>query len=338
MRNLTRFAVVLVLAALGWGVYWWIGAAATERGIAAWLDARRAEGWTAEVSALDTRGFPNRFDTTFEDPTLADPETEVAWSAPWFQILSLSYKPTHVIAVWPQSQRLDLPDATLDIASERLRASLEMGASADLPWQRSVVEIAGLGLTSSNGWRASLADGQIALRETPEARGAPVYDLAFNLSGLAPESDAIAGLRETMGLPEVIETLEAELTVTWDKPWNLSAIDDRRPQPRDVSLTRLAARWGDLALAGDGAFTVDAAGTPTGTFTLEATNWREILELAVATGALSEDVAPLVTAALETLARLGGDPDRLDVPLRFARGFTLLGPVPIGAAPVIALP
>ena len=57
MRNLTRFAVVLVLAALGWGVYWWIGAAATERGIAAWLDARRAEGWTAEVSALDTRGF-----------------------------------------------------------------------------------------------------------------------------------------------------------------------------------------------------------------------------------------------------------------------------------------
>ena len=66
MRKLTRYLFLLVLAALGWGIYWFVGAQATERGLSAWLEARRSEGWTAEAATLATNGFPNRFDTTFE--------------------------------------------------------------------------------------------------------------------------------------------------------------------------------------------------------------------------------------------------------------------------------
>ena len=55
MRNLTRLLLLLVIAALGWGFYWYVGAQATERGLAAWLDARRGEGWTAEAATLARR-------------------------------------------------------------------------------------------------------------------------------------------------------------------------------------------------------------------------------------------------------------------------------------------
>lgn len=337
MRNLTRLVLLFVLAALGWGVYWWVGARATERAATTWLDARRAEGWSVTAEPT-TRGFPNRFDTTFEAIALADPETGTAWAAPWFQILSLSYKPTHVIAVWPPEQQLELPRTDLEIASDRMRASLEMGATPELPWQRSIIELAGLRLTAAQDWRATLAAGQLALRESPGAGDAPGYDVALSLTGLAPESPGAARLRNRLGLPEVIDSVTAEMTVVFDKGWDLGAISDRRPQPRELRITALAARWGNLSLAGSGEISIDPAGTATGKLTLDATNWREIVALAAATGALPEETVPLVTGALETLARLGGDPDRLDVPLTFARGLTLLGPVPIGAAPVIRIP
>lgn len=338
MRNLTRLIALLILAALGWGGYWFVGARATERGFAAWLDARAAEGWRTEVASLTTAGFPNRFDTTFEIVDLADPETGVAWEAPWFQILSLSYKPLHVIAVWPEAQRVEIPGQNLDIAAERMRGSLELGAATSLPVTRSVVELSGVDIVSSNAWTAALDAGQIALRETPDHPVAPVYDIAVSATDLALTGGEIDLMRKTAKLPDVIDRLEAELTVTFDKGWDRSALETRRPQPREIQLTALAAQWGRLALAGHGALSVDAAGLPTGEIALEATNWREMVALAEVSGALAADRVALVTRALEAVSALAGDPDRLDVTLRFAGGVALLGPLPIGLAPRFSLP
>ena len=36
-------------------------------GLAAWFDARQAEGWVAEYADLSVQGFPNRFDTSLTD-------------------------------------------------------------------------------------------------------------------------------------------------------------------------------------------------------------------------------------------------------------------------------
>ncbi len=342
MRKLTRYLFLLVLAAIGWGIYWYVGAQATERGLSAWLEARRGEGWTAEAATLATNGFPNRFDTTFEELDLADPDTGVGWSAPWFQILSLSYKPTHVIAVWPEQQELRLPDETLAVAATRMIGSLELGATPTLPLQQIVVEGTEAALASSQGWTADVAAAQVALRERADAGAAPAsdptYDIAVTLDGFVPDSTEIKRLRNLVGLPAEVETLSAELTVAFDKGWDRSAIEDRRPQPREIEITALRARWGDLALSGAGRLTVDADGVGTGELNLEATNWRDILALAEASGALPEAQVPLVRGVLETLARLAGDPDRLDVPLRLSRGFVLIGPVPLGVAPRFALP
>ena len=85
------------MASALWGGYWFIGSAGFEKGLAAWFDERRSAGWVADYSDIKTRGFPNRFDTTISDLELADTRAGLAWSAPFFQIFTLSYRPNHIV-------------------------------------------------------------------------------------------------------------------------------------------------------------------------------------------------------------------------------------------------
>ncbi|MEO1048886.1 MAG: DUF2125 domain-containing protein, partial [Pseudomonadota bacterium] len=80
-----RLIVILLVGALAWMIWWVAGHTAYERGLSAWIDQRRGEGWAADVGSLTTAGFPNRFDTTLTDLRLADPETGIAWRAPQVQ-------------------------------------------------------------------------------------------------------------------------------------------------------------------------------------------------------------------------------------------------------------
>ena len=75
---------VIVIAALAWSIYWVVGSTGANTAFKTWFEDRRSEGWVADVSSLETKGFPNRFDTTFSDISLADPETGLAWEAPFF--------------------------------------------------------------------------------------------------------------------------------------------------------------------------------------------------------------------------------------------------------------
>ncbi len=327
-------AVVLAAAAL-WSGYWFVGSQALEGRLKAWFEARRGEGWVAEVGAIDVRGFPNRFDTTLSELDLADPETGLAWSAPFFQLLALSYRPHHVIAVWPHEQAVATPAERIEVVTRDMRASVVFDGGTDLALDRATLVLDGLRLQSSLGWEADLPEGRFATRRRPGSRtahqiGAEVHDLT-----LGP------GLRERLdpgrALPPEIDTLHLDMTVDFDAPWDRRAVEAARPQPTRLDLDDLSARWGALSLRAAGELTVDAAGIPTGRVTVEATNWREMIALAVGAGILPEALSGTVERALEVLAGLSGTRDTLDVPLAFADGRVSFGPVPLGPAPRLVL-
>jgi len=141
-----KFLLKLTLiAAAAWSGYWFIGAKGSRAGFEAWFEQQRNRGWTAEYSQFDLRGFPNRFDAGFSDLKLADPRSGVAWAAPFFQILALSYQPNHLIAVWPDKQVLTTPQDSYQITSEDIRASLKLEASIKLGLKKAVVTAAGAG-------------------------------------------------------------------------------------------------------------------------------------------------------------------------------------------------
>ena len=127
------------------------------------------------------------------------------------------------------------------------------------------------------------------------------------------------------------------MTVAFDKPWDLSAIEDARPQPRRIELKLAEARWGRLELQAAGEVTVDAAGIPTGEITVKARNWRDILRLAVDSGALPQGFAGTLEDGLALVSQMAGNPKTLDIPLGLRDGRVLLGPVPLGPAPVLRL-
>lgn len=338
MRKLTFLTGLLVVAALAWGGYWWAGATAMERGFSAWLEARRAAGWVAEAETIETHGFPNRFDTTFTKLELADPVTKVAWSAPWFQILSLSYRPSEVIAVWPDTQTLATPDEVISVASGPMRASIALDANPSLPLERTTVEVIDARFSSTAGWQTALAAGQLSMRRTPQAVTPASYDLFLHMQDFTPDAGFLAVLPAAARLPAVIAAVRVNGTVEFDKPWDRSAIEQARPQPRRIFLEGLRADWGDLALRATGTLDVAPDGQPTGTIDVQATNWREMIEIARQSGALAPEYVAPVTRGLEMLAALSGDPETLQVPVSFRAGRMLVGPVPVAAAPLLLLP
>ncbi len=329
---------VVVAAAALWAGYWLVGSQTLQRGTVAWFEARQVDGWQAEYRDLRVQGFPNRFDTTFTDLALADPRTGVAWEAPVFQVLALSYRPHHVIAVWPDQQILATPFERIVMGSDDMRASAVFVPGPSLALEKSTLVVDGLQLQSTLGWEAGIERGRFATRRTAAAaQDAHSHDIAIEATGYTPPRLMKRVLDPAGMLPDRVEGVRADMTMTFDRPWDRFAIEDRRPQPRSLNLKSLSADWGRLSLRAAGQLTIDADGIPEGRITVRAENWREMVGLAVNAGLVPQGLARTVERGLELLAGLGGNPDVIDAPLSFQGGFVSFGPIPLGPSPRLVL-
>jgi hypothetical protein len=333
-----RILLVIVLGAAAlWTGYWFVGARGMDQALAGWFEARRADGWVAHYDELSVTGFPNRFDVNLAGPELADPDTGLAWQAPFFQILALSYRPNHVIAVWPPESRLATPHETYGLEADDMRASLVLRPGPRLALDRATLTARTLNITrDARAGTTAVADLSLAAERAP-ADDAPAYRLGLRAQGLAPPIPWRNRVDPQGSLPDTFDTVRADLTVTFDKPWDRTAIEEARPQPRRIRLRLAEARWGRLELAAAGELDVGDDGTPEGEITVKARNWREILELSVRAGALNESLAATLRDGLALVARMAGHPETLDVPLSFSGGRVRLGPVPLGRAPTLEL-
>ena len=330
-----KLLIVILVAGFGWAGYWWIGATAAKTGFEGWFAERRVEGWLAETSDITVRGFPNRFETTFTGLSLADPETGLAWDMPFFQLFALSYQPNHLIAVWPNDQKIATPDEKLVLKSGDMRASLVLQPGAALALDRANFEAEETTLASSQGWQSVARLFRLATQRIEGEE--PGYRMAVEANGFAPPS--LFRLRADPGkhLPDTFSALKADMVVTFDRQWDRFAIESARPQPVQIDLTLAQARWGELELWAAGKLKVDALGSPNGEITVRATNWRDIVRLARDSGNVPSPLLDAIEPALDMLSGLSGNPKTLDVPLRLKGGKVLLGPVPVGTAPRLEL-
>ena len=333
-----RLIVICLVAAGLYGGYWFVGARGLETAVEHWLDERRDDGWLAEWDEVNVRGFPSRFDLTVSALELADPRTGWVWTAPFFQTLALSYKPHHLIAVWPDTQVLQTPLERLDVQSERLRGSMVLTPDSGLALRRASFEIDAIEVRSDAGWNGALEQARVATRVVPEGADEPLtHQISLKAKAWKLPSPLLARLNSADILPDTLDRVEADITVTFSAPWDRYAIERARPQPREVKVSLAEARWGQLELKLAGAFTVDEGGQPTGSLLVKATNWRDILQVSVASGLIPSEFQGPIETALGLISQLAGSPKTLDIPLSFRGGQTWLGPAPIGPAPVIRL-
>ena len=325
--------ITIILAAL-WSGWWFIGSAAQKTAIDTWLTQQGERGWVAERDTLGVTGFPNRFDTVVTGLHLADPQSGWSWQTPEFQILALSYKPNHIIAVWPGEQLIGSPYENITITTETLRGSVVFEPDTALALDRTAIEIADLKLTSNDGWNSTLAKGQLNTARAAEGT-APgfAHDIWFNAENLTVPRHMIERFDPARILPDELKVARMKVTTSFDAPWDRLAIEGDKPTLTGVSLKDLTVTWGELDLRARGQFDVDANGYPQGSIDVTAINWREMVKLSVSSGLVPQNLADTAESGLALLAHLSGDSKTIKVPLVFSGETMSLGPVPIGRSP-----
>jgi len=332
MRSL--IAVGATCAVLVGGA-WLAGAALTERALRDWFEDRAADGWVAAYADVDTGGFPGRFTTEITEIRLADPATGWAWTAPRFTLRQRPWRPGRIEAIWPRRQTLASPFERLEIEAEALAAALDARPSADLALDGARLEARALTLRGDPGGAASLERATWTILRREE--GAATYDVAFAAEGVSPPAGLVAALDPSGDLPATLETVRYAAAMSFDRPWDMSALEVARPRITRIALEELRAGWGPLSLRAAGGVDVGPDGRATGRVALRAENWRDMLELAARAGALPDALRATLETALGLVAALSGRPEDIDATLRLEDGTMYLGPFPLGAAPRLIL-
>ncbi len=321
-----KIVLVVLAAALVWSAYWFVGAAALDRALNAGLDELRAAGWNIEAASRETRGFPNRFDTTFDALEVASPGgTRV--SLPLFQILALSYKPNQVIAVFPHEMIVENASGDARVTSETARGSMTFRTAASLPLDHSSFVIDALAVESA-GRSFAIDQLRFATRIPP---GAP--DASHQNIGIAVTNLSLADtLTERLGASGLgpVDALRLDATLHFERPIDRHAPEDP-PALRQIEVHDLSLDWGTIALDGAGLLDVGPDGILSGALDLSLESWQRAIEMAVEAGLVPEEQSRMITQGLSFLG--SGGESALDLPLRFADGQIHLGPIPLGPAP-----
>lgn len=331
-----RIVWLLVLLAALWCA-WWAGASfIASKAAAAWFDMRRAEGWLAEHADSRTSGFPDQIELTLQDVELADPHTGLAVG---LDALTMSAR-----AIWPGDLTVTLPDTPIRIATPDARWQLlaqDGQAMLNLhPGASGTLENLSL---HSGPFHISTGDGtsvmggaalQLALAQTDQPQR---YTVTLDVTDFAPGATVRDALSLHPDWPPLFDTLLADLNVRFDRPIDRRALEDRRPQPVELAINRVEAKWGDMRFLATGNLIADSMQNAEGSVTIKAENWLKMVDLAENAGLLSPDYRPQVESVLSSLAAGTGQTSDLDVTLRFENGRTKIGFIPLGPAPRLVI-
>ncbi len=328
MIRLYKFALV---AALAWSAYWYIAGYTIRQGVSGWFTEQVSLGWQADYAGLSTSGYPLRHVTTLENPALADPTNGTAWRADWLDLDSP--------AIWPGSQRIHFPpspqrlsylDQTVVLQARDMLADLHLTPGVDLVLERMALSSGPFAVSGQDGHilAAESLNVEMSQEDQPET-----YHFGVDAAQFTPGENVRKLARNTAALPASFEDLKLDMSIRFDRPWDRRALEKRRPQPVGIDLRLAQANWGALSLFAAGQMTIDGNGIPTGTVSVRAENWRDMLAMAQASGAIPELALEPTAKVLNMLSRISGNSETLDVELSLKNGFVSLGPFPIGPAP-----
>ncbi|WP_192931094.1 DUF2125 domain-containing protein [Gemmobacter serpentinus] len=321
MRALTW--IVIILAVL-YGGYWFVGARSAEQAVETALQEAGARGIHIAHQGYGISGFPSRFDLTVTEPRVD--AGGVQWQAPFAQVFALSYTPWKLIAALPEEQSISFAGQAVDVASTEMKASLFMKPRGALPLDRFDAVIEGASLRSDAGWSLGFASANASLIAGEGAQA----QAAFRMLDIVPDQALMARLNGA--LPGTVARLDLLADLTLD-----AALELRGAAPRlqQVSLTEANLIWGSLTLKAAGDLVADPQGQAEGTVQLRVEGWQEGLAALEAAGLVPEQFRLPLRSVLENLAAQSTETGVLQLPLVMANGRMMLGPVPLGPAPLL---
>ncbi|MGB3246549.1 MAG: DUF2125 domain-containing protein [Sulfitobacter sp.] len=333
---MTRLLIrLIILSAIVWCAWWALASYGVSRGVMAWVEARRAEGWQVEAQTSQG-GFPLNIRTHVSVLRLVNPENNAVFSAQGGSLRARTY--------WPGHLYLDLPDTPILFdgpVGELAFAASNGGAKLRLH-PGTALELGSIEIFSDN-WEVRLNDvplfqgDALVLDAAQDSDRAATYEITINADNLTPG----ALLRQILSLPAdwpaAFERFAATASVMFDAPLSRTSLDCSPPQFRQITLDTTKIIWGEIALSAVGSVEIDATGLPSGEVIMQAKDWRRLLDLAQDAGALPALQRGQAELLLGLLAQRLGEPENLDLALTFAAGQMTLSGIPLGPAPRLVL-
>jgi hypothetical protein len=327
MRILTA---LVVLFAVAWGGYWFVGARTLDNAARDWFTAEQAAGGAARYESLSVAGFPNRFDLTVDGLHLESPDGSMKWDAPFAQIFALTYKPWHLIAALPNEQTIFVADQAVTLTSSYLQGSLVVSPNTSAALNRVTIVGRDLIASSTAGWGGGAGEINLASRRDPADD--LTHEIGVRVTDLALAPELFARYLGDADLPPVIGLIHADANVTLTAPLDRYSAEIR-PRVSRIDLVDSAIVWGGLSLKGKGEISADEGGFAKGRVDWTLTNWQSVPAALVAAGVIKPGVERTVRGMLQAMAAQSPDPNALVLPMVFQSGRVSLGPLPLGQAP-----
>jgi hypothetical protein len=340
MRRLIGIVLgVLVVAAAGWSLWWYAGAQAQRAGVQAWLDQQRERGWQAEAAEIGVTGFPTEFRLGVGGLALADPANGWAWSAPALVAVSRPWAPTRIAVTWPPEQVLAVPGARAVIRTALMATLLDLRPGTALELREASGEIAGLSVEATGGWSAAAERAELRIAERPADLAPPnSYDLRLAATAVRLPDQLVDRVDPTGLLQPSVDRLTVIGHAALAEPIGRATLEEGRVALRAATLREVGFEWGEMRLVVSGAFDVDKDGYPVGSIEVEAREWRQMVRLAVGSGAIGAGTGDAITTAIELVTALTGSGEDLSAPLNLSGGKVRIGPFAVADAPRLAPP
>jgi hypothetical protein len=340
MRRLIGILLGLVLiACVGWSFWWYTGAQAQRASFEAWLAQQRERGWQAEAAKVRVTGFPTQFRLAASELALADPGAGWAWTAPALWTVSDAWAPTRIAVNWPPEQVLAVPGERAVIRTATMTTLLDVRPGPALELREAAGDVTGLKVDGSTGWAAAAKSAAVNIAERPEELAPPnSYDVRLTATDVRLPEQLVDRIDPTGWVQPSVDAVTVIGHAALAEPIDLSTLEEGRIALSAATLREVGFEWGDMKLVVSGSFEVDEAGYPVGAIEVEAHEWREMLRLAVSSGAIDAGTADTVTTAIEFVTALTGSGETLSVPLNLSGGKLRIGPFAVADAPRLAPP
>lgn len=331
-----RVIWLVVLAAVIWSGWWALATMGAVRAVEHWLATRQAEGWQAETSGIAFEGYPLDMRITLKDMALADPQTGIALQASALSFHAPVWDPGNITLVLPDDPiLLANPDSKNELLTQDAQVRLEVQKNAALDLETMQASADAWLLDAPAGDVLAGGASRTAFIKDPDSTA--TYHFTLDVDALRPGTVPRTALRIPQDWPVAFERFSLQATLRFDRPWDITALEVSRPQPSHITIDHADILWGALQLRIAAALDIDPAGAASGTLSLQARNWREMLSLAERGGVLPAGLRAQVEQVLSTFAGLAGNTETLDLTLSLRDGVASLGFLPLGQVPRLRL-
>ena len=312
-----RILIIIVVAlSLIWSGYWFLGGRAHRGMVVDQLEMAESNGWKITHSGVELNGFPNRFDTTIADLRMESPEGEFIWEAPSLQLLTLSYRPNHLIAVLPDEQRFLILGNSVDLISQGMNASIVVSDPDSLNIERFIFESSQAELKSQTGWKAAFESVVFAVRRSDQDPAK--IDAAIRLSSRDVRSGEIEADDTEESTKPMTVTGEASLHASRELGLNMCKDGYAEIQRIDISEFKLSRNQSEIGVAGSLVF--DSLGVSGGQLDITLTNGQLLVEEAAEADLINRDVAANIGTVLSLFALTSADPASATAPISIRNG------------------